>query len=144
MNQEELAIAMNYGKNYISEMLSPTGKVSAKFVTALRLRFAQYLENPKTIASEPQASYGPQGGAWLNLTEAQRILAQSNKTLADGHMELIGIIKSLNLGELVKASLPASDSEKGNSPGIAVVPLGDKKLPPRGSAKKKERQKDKV
>lgn len=97
-----------------------------------------------TSANEDQGAYGADSDRNLsNLTESTLILAESNKGLVDGQLRLIAIIESLNLGELVKARQPTSDLKKGNSPGMAVVPLADKKIP-RGSAKKKDRQKDKV
>jgi D-arabinose 1-dehydrogenase-like Zn-dependent alcohol dehydrogenase len=46
-NQEELALDLGYGKNYISEMTSPTGKVSTKFVNAFKQKHRGSLENPK-------------------------------------------------------------------------------------------------
>lgn len=46
--RQDIAIAMGYGKTYISEMLGPKGKVSAKFVTQLHARYKEYLGNPKS------------------------------------------------------------------------------------------------
>jgi hypothetical protein len=41
--QEQLAIEMGYGKTYISEVLSPTGKLSEKFIEAFKRRYNEYL-----------------------------------------------------------------------------------------------------
>lgn len=54
-NQEELALEMGYGKNYISEMFSPTGKVSQKFVKAFQSHYKDYLENPKRSEKEDRS-----------------------------------------------------------------------------------------
>lgn len=56
-NQEELAIGMNYGKNYISEVLSPTGIMTEKFSNAFLLKYGHYLENPK----KPKPTNGSEG-----------------------------------------------------------------------------------
>lgn len=47
LSQEKLAERLGYGKTYISEMLSPRGKVTSKFIRVFRNQFAEYLENPK-------------------------------------------------------------------------------------------------
>lgn len=46
-SQEELAMEMGYGKNYISEVLTPTGKLTEKFVKAFNQHYQQDQENPK-------------------------------------------------------------------------------------------------
>lgn len=45
--QETLALDMGYGKNYISEILSPSGKITKKFVDSFKMRYEALLENPK-------------------------------------------------------------------------------------------------
>lgn len=88
--QEQLATEMNYGKNYISEVLSPRGKVSKKFYTAFRLKYLENTNNtfhgeirnnavnskrlddaPQTW-EEPTTFYGlkPAGGDYLNKRRA--------------------------------------------------------------------------
>lgn len=42
--QEELAVALGYGKTYISEMFAPTGKVTDKFVRKLRMKYGKSLD----------------------------------------------------------------------------------------------------
>jgi hypothetical protein len=56
--QEELATEMGYGGTYISESLTPTGKVSSKFLTAFRKHYSEVLEIPKNgkQLSVPQIS----------------------------------------------------------------------------------------
>lgn len=46
-SQEELALGMGYGKNYISEVLSPTGKLTDKFIKAFKAAYSEPSENPK-------------------------------------------------------------------------------------------------
>lgn len=46
--QAQLAAALGYGENYISEVLSPTGKITGKFLRAFRLQYAEFLENPNS------------------------------------------------------------------------------------------------
>lgn len=46
---EQLATDMGYGKTYISEMLSPTGKLSQKFIRVFREKYKEYLEKPSSI-----------------------------------------------------------------------------------------------
>jgi hypothetical protein len=46
MSQEEIAIDLGYGKNYISESLTPTGTLSKKLIDKFRIKYG--LENPKT------------------------------------------------------------------------------------------------
>lgn len=38
-NQEQLALDMGYGKNYISDILTPTGKLTDKFVRAFKTHY---------------------------------------------------------------------------------------------------------
>jgi transcriptional regulator with XRE-family HTH domain len=45
-SQEQIAIDLGYAKNYISDVLSPTGKVTDKFVKALNKEYSDLLENP--------------------------------------------------------------------------------------------------
>lgn len=42
--QEDIAVEMGYKKNYISEVLAPSGKVSKKFLNNLKLRFSEVIE----------------------------------------------------------------------------------------------------
>lgn len=46
MTQEEIGVDMGYGGNYISEMFTPSGKVTKKFMQNFKLKYADYLENP--------------------------------------------------------------------------------------------------
>jgi len=46
-SQEELALGMGYGKNYISDVLSPTGKLTDKFVNAFQKHYNITSENTK-------------------------------------------------------------------------------------------------
>lgn len=46
--QEVIAVEMGYSKNYISDMLSPTGKVTEKFIKALKKDYSDLLENPNS------------------------------------------------------------------------------------------------
>lgn len=48
LSQEKMAMELGYGANYISEMLSPSGKITSKFIRAFRNHFKEHLENPKS------------------------------------------------------------------------------------------------
>lgn len=39
MSPTDIAVDMGYKKNYISEMLSPTGKITDKFITRIKWHF---------------------------------------------------------------------------------------------------------
>ena len=44
LTQEDIAVVLGYKKNYISEIMSPKGKVSEKFLNAIKLRFSDVLD----------------------------------------------------------------------------------------------------
>lgn len=44
--QEEIAVDLGYANNYISDVLSPSGKVTKKFVDRLSKEYSDLLENP--------------------------------------------------------------------------------------------------
>ena len=46
MTKAEISLEMKYGKNYISELLSPSGKVTDKFVNSFKSKYGAILENP--------------------------------------------------------------------------------------------------
>lgn len=54
--QEQLAVEMGYGKTYISEVLSPTGKLSTKFLEAFKVKYKQYLEGATIMMPLPLTS----------------------------------------------------------------------------------------
>lgn len=84
MSQEEMALDMGYGKNYISDILSPSGKVSAKFVKAFQAHFTDGSENTKSGAGQKDISA---------LIKSNADLAESNKSLAYSHSELVQMLK---------------------------------------------------
>lgn len=85
MSQEEMALDMGYGKNYISDILSPSGKVSAKFIKAFQSHFNDGSENTKNTA-------GAQNDL-SSLIRSNADLAESNKALAHSHSELVTMLK---------------------------------------------------
>ena len=100
--QEEIAVDMGYGKNYISEMTGPTGKISKKFVESLNLRYRDLSENPKTdfhvksITNEMQnksidADLSIQ--ALKNLTESGIKLANAQEIMANNESRLIALLE---------------------------------------------------
>jgi len=42
----DIALEMGYKKNYISEMLTPKGKVTEKFINSFRSKYRYILDNP--------------------------------------------------------------------------------------------------
>lgn len=76
LSQEEMAIDMGYGKNYISDMLTPTGKVSEKFINAFNRHFNS--ENTKTEPPKelPWQIIDRLSKGIENITEANLILAR--------------------------------------------------------------------
>lgn len=94
MTQGQLSKDMNYGENYISEMLTEKGKLTEKFVSAFKIKYKDILENPKT----------PSGKSFENLTETILILSRNNERLAR--------ILEANSIEIDEASAP---SEKKNA-----------------------------
>lgn len=88
LNQEELAIGMGYGKNYISDILSPTGKLTDKFVKAFQNHY-----NSENTKNEP-----PKELPWQiidrlskgieNMTEANLLLARKLSSDVSGQVSL--------------------------------------------------------
>lgn len=56
MSASDIALEMGYKKNYISEMLTPSGKVTEKFITKLKLKYSYLLDNPK-LSKENSKSF---------------------------------------------------------------------------------------
>ena len=54
--QEDIAIEMGYKKNYISEILSPKGTVSGKFLTSIKLRFSEALDVKSHVSHKRKES----------------------------------------------------------------------------------------
>lgn len=107
-SQEELATSMGYGKTYISEVLSPTGKLSEKFVTAFKNFYKDYLENPNQalgkIGSVEQNNNLPVGSLTITLEDYVKEIKDHNKFLQtllleniskiDANLSLVGGIVS--------------------------------------------------
>lgn len=72
--QEAIALELNYGKNYISEMLSPTGKVTDKFLVLFNLKYGALLENPKNGGEDAGASAHESVEGGNNLGASGKIL----------------------------------------------------------------------
>jgi hypothetical protein len=45
-NPSDIALEMGYKKNYISEMLTPKGKVTEKFLNSFKSKYRYILDNP--------------------------------------------------------------------------------------------------
>lgn len=83
-NQEQLAIDMGYGKNYISELTTPSGTVSKKFFEAFKLRHREVLENPKVEKTGmAKASFDALDPS--DLIKAIQTLADSNQGLVESN-----------------------------------------------------------
>lgn len=92
--QEQIAIGMGYGKNYISEMLSPTGKITSKFITALKSKYPKFLHNPKNPVHEIEMEKQPDRGLLSELLTSYKDRIQEQKEMND---KLTGVINiSLN------------------------------------------------
>lgn len=86
--QEELAVDMGYGKNYISELTTPSGTVSKKFLEAFKLRHRDILENPKNGKKE-SAKASVEELSTSDLIKAIQTLAESNKGLVDSNRTVV-------------------------------------------------------
>jgi transcriptional regulator with XRE-family HTH domain len=53
--QEEIAEGLGYSSNYISDVLSPSGKVTKKFIDKINKEYSDLLENPNipSFQSDP-------------------------------------------------------------------------------------------
>lgn len=78
MSQEEMALDMGYGKNYISDILSPSGKLTAKFVKAFQLHFNASSENTKNKV-EPASMLELLIQQMTNLMQTQNNLLREQK-----------------------------------------------------------------
>lgn len=135
MTQGELSKDMKYGENYISEMLSPTGKLTEKFVSLFKIKYRDILENPKQ--SEPIVE-----GLMLSLRELianNKSLVDSQKTLAGTNQELVLMLKA-NSAQTGLASSPVPDSDTNKKKDPAVSLSG--KIPPRSAGEELDKQKD--
>lgn len=96
--QEELAIEMGYGKNYISELTTPSGTVSKKFLQAFKMKHRDILENPKNgkakaLVEDVSSLESPDNSTLLrildNLSAAHREISESNNKLADNEKMIL-------------------------------------------------------
>ena len=97
LNQEELALGMGYGKNYISDILSPTGKLTDKFVKAFQNHYNSENTNTEAPKELPWQIIDRLSKGIENITEANLLLA-----------------KKISLNGSGSASLPGPEKRKGN------------------------------
>lgn len=90
-SQEELALGMGYGKNYISDILSPTGKLTDKFIKAFQLAYNPISENTKEGKNEIPANKDLSDLIESNLTMSRSIEKNSNSLL-----DLVQMLKEKN------------------------------------------------
>jgi len=76
LNQEELALGMGYGKNYISDILSPTGKLTDKFITAFQAQYGSENTNNDPPKELPWQIIDRLSKGIENITEANLLLAR--------------------------------------------------------------------
>jgi hypothetical protein len=123
--QEQLATEMGYGKNYISEVLSPTGKITKKFESAFVLKYQGYLDYPKNSFPVEQNlgkhtkekklgknTRGPESEianeALMIIAKANDKLAESNLVLSRSNEELVHKIRISSVAEEDKYTLQES------------------------------------
>jgi hypothetical protein len=107
--QEDIAIEMGYKKNYISEMLSPKGKVTDKFMAAIKLRFSEVLKlknqednESLSIVNEDPAEYNtalPLGDLKVTLKDYIELWQKMYAKEEERGNELLLIIKDLAKGQ---------------------------------------------
>lgn len=90
LNQQQIARNLGYGSNYISEILSPTGKVTKKFLNAFNRHYKSILENPKN----------PKKNNNKAISDQERLLR------LEAHLEVFGnaIVDLLTQGDPLKFS----------------------------------------
>lgn len=117
LNQEELALGMGYGKNYISDILSPTGKLTDKFVKAFQNHYNS--ENTKSEAPKelPWQIIDRLSKGIEDITAAHRQTTEVNLLLA----------RKMSLDEFGSASLSARVERKGSD--LLDVKLSGKTKP---------------
>lgn len=76
LNQEEMALGMGYGKNYISDILSPTGKLTDKFVKAFQNQYNSENTNKEHPKELPWQIIDRLSKGIENVTEANLLLAK--------------------------------------------------------------------
>lgn len=93
-NQETIAIEMGYKKNYISEILSPTGVVTGKFLKNIKLRFSDVLEGKK---KGPGTEPAPDFTALLTqlIAKQNQLMEMQNKILTETKQDLSDKVKTI-------------------------------------------------
>lgn len=110
LNQEELALGMGYGKNYISDILSPTGKLTDKFINAFQVQY-----NSENTKIDP-----PKELPWQiidRLSKGIENITRANLLLAE----------KINSGGSGSAPLSDQEGQKGSGPDPLDVNLSGRK-----------------
>jgi transcriptional regulator with XRE-family HTH domain len=123
--QEDIAIDMGYKKNYISEILSPKGKVTDKFMAAIKLRFSEDINIGKAevkeslpVVNEDPAVYNkelPLGDLkvtlkdYVELLKEKSRLAEESKREAESRERTLLTLLESNLAEIKANSIAIKD-----------------------------------
>jgi transcriptional regulator with XRE-family HTH domain len=135
-SQEKIAVNMGYGKNYISEILSPTSTISKKFLNAFELKYKEYLEKPKSGEGVKIKTYETRDedrypelselGMKLNNDEKVNLLknriakdAEDIKELKERNLQLMQIIAEQRL--IIEDYKKIIENDKGNANGRTTV-----------------------
>lgn len=89
LSQEEMALDMGYGKNYISDMLTPSGKVTEKFVKAFQSHFNGASENTKVKAD-------PSSMLELLMQQMTNLMQTQNNLLRDQKEQVVDKVKEVD------------------------------------------------
>lgn len=120
--QAEIADEIGYKRTYLSEAISKP-KAPQKLITTIKLQYRGVLENEQkdtsldgpTQAAEPDHKYAKRSApakkdlsiiAISNLSESNRLMAESQLSLAKSHEELVMMLKS-SIGSGSKETLEA-------------------------------------
>jgi transcriptional regulator with XRE-family HTH domain len=104
MKYQDIAVNSNINRSYMSELMNSTANksVSKQIMRKLTDAFPNYFEtSPETNSSDPTKTTPIELNekvlslsAIHNLTIANKEMAESNNKLANGHVELIGMLKN--------------------------------------------------
>ncbi|MEO9145066.1 MAG: hypothetical protein ABI237_05865 [Ginsengibacter sp.] len=119
----DIALEMGYKKNYISEMLSPKGKVTEKFFNSFKLRYKEILENPNQNSKKNNEIEGLYPNFLGEYEQPYKIKIKNNDLEKDIEKEFLrkrvhDLEKIVSLQEnLLKSKKRNEDSEAGERTG---------------------------
>lgn len=86
ISQEELATNLGYGKKYISEMFTPTGKITQKFVNALESKYGSVLNHHEAKTNPRNQNQVDGGDLVTEVLKKQNALLDRQNILLENHL----------------------------------------------------------